>query len=588
MWLIDVKAFLSREEVLRKGGKVDRQTKVLKFHNGEVTPYAILSHRWTDFTEVDYEEIVKLATMDMEDCNEIRRRLGYKKILDTCEQAGRDGYEWIWVDTCCIDKRSSAELSEAINSMYRWYENSRVCYVYLHDVPGSSFPTVQDDARYPDSNGWPEWFSRGWTLQEMIAPSNVQFFNKDWQLIGDKKEFTCTLQNITRVPERVLTDGLSGNRPCIAQIMSWAAKRTTTRIEDRAYSLMGLLDVNMPMLYGEGRKAFHRLQLEIIRTSTDQSIFAWGSGWSKKNVRTGSILADDPSFFEDCFEIELMDYDEFIESLKKYTPVETLRSMDQDRFGIFPVTNRGIQIWMFLLPHPDSQNSIFEAWLPCREDRSLVSIELALLDSNYYRYSLPLKGLLAKPNLQLRQVYLRYQDTMYPDVTFEIDDSAIFENGFTCCDTYPSKPEGNTVTPTSTSPLCVRTYTGTLGKGRFSVSLGQYFGRDWVHLINNPPNEIDKQDLMLRGPRRAQSLVSRVNNSPIWVHHIYLPELACIVRTSRVVWERSRIGVRMEVWDSDLHNGLDGWKVLEADVVSGFSPCAHGLCIVMIIESQWA
>ncbi|KIM59673.1 hypothetical protein SCLCIDRAFT_57695, partial [Scleroderma citrinum Foug A] len=246
-----------------------------EFCDDEVTKYAILSHRWIG-QEVDYDEIVELAKMDEETRVEIRQREGYRKILDSCKQAEKDGYKWLWVDTCCIDKQSSAELSEAINSMYRWYENAQVCYAYLHDVLDSPFPVAHDSERYATAKSdWPEWFSRGWTLQEMIAPSNVQFFNKNWQHIGDKRTLARTLELITGVPEHVLTDGLYGNQPCVAQIMSWAADRTTTRVEDRAYSLMGLLGVNMPMLYGEGKKAFHRLQLELIRTSNDQSIFAW-------------------------------------------------------------------------------------------------------------------------------------------------------------------------------------------------------------------------------------------------------------------------------------------------------------------------
>ncbi|KIM62504.1 hypothetical protein SCLCIDRAFT_60203, partial [Scleroderma citrinum Foug A] len=251
---------------------------VLEFRD-EDTAYAILSHRWIEHegetTEVNYEEMITLAKMEKDEQDAVRQRLGYQKILNTCEQAKRDKFEWLWVDTCCIDKGSSAELSEAINSMYRWYENARVCYAYLHDVLGSSFPTESDGLRYRNSKGWPEWFSRGWTLQEMIAPSNVQFFNKNWQPIGNKKTLAHTLAGITGVSQVILMDGLSSNRPCVAQIMSWAANRTTTRVEDRAYSLLGLLDVNMPMLYGEGRRAFQRLQLEIIRVSNDQSIFAW-------------------------------------------------------------------------------------------------------------------------------------------------------------------------------------------------------------------------------------------------------------------------------------------------------------------------
>ena len=308
MRLINVVAFLAREGLIRQGKRVDRQAKVLEFGDDEVTEYAILSHRWIE-QEVDYSEIVELAKMDEGERNEIRQRNGYRKILQSCKQAKKDGYKWLWVDTCCIDKGSSAELSEAINSMYRWYENSRICYAYLHDLPGPSFPIMDDYERYPKSDGWPEWFSRGWTLQEMIAPKDVQFFNRDWYPIGDKRTLAPILQTITGVPQNILKEGLSSNCPCVAQIMSWAANRTVTRVEDRAYSLMGLLDVNMPMLYGEGKKAFHRLQLEIIRTSNDQSIFAWGCNGIE--VRSGSILADDPSFFWSCGGIR--GQDEFIQ-----------------------------------------------------------------------------------------------------------------------------------------------------------------------------------------------------------------------------------------------------------------------------------
>ncbi|KAL4061754.1 heterokaryon incompatibility protein-domain-containing protein, partial [Scleroderma yunnanense] len=129
---------------------------------------------------------VKLARMEKQEQKKVREHLGYKKIFSSCEQAKRDRYDWLWVDTCCIDKRSSAELSEAINSMYRWYANSRVCYAYLYDVSGSSLPTTHDSEKYPKSNGYPVWFSRVWTLQEMIAPNNVWFVNEHWKLIGNK------------------------------------------------------------------------------------------------------------------------------------------------------------------------------------------------------------------------------------------------------------------------------------------------------------------------------------------------------------------------------------------------------------------
>ncbi|KAI5997532.1 heterokaryon incompatibility protein-domain-containing protein, partial [Pisolithus albus] len=237
--------------------------------------YAILSHRWEDDSEVTYEEMIGLMKMEERKRAAVKKRSGYQKIIKTCKQAMKNGHEWLWIDTCCIDKRSSAELSEAINSMYRWYRDAQVCYAYLNDVEESTFPTEQNDETYNKSNGWPEWFMRGWTLQELIAPKQIEFFNKNWASIGTKGHLAPVLEEITSIPCDVLRDGLAGKRLSVAQIMSWAADRETTRVEDRAYSLMGLFEVNMPMVYGEGKKAFQRLQLEIIRRSNDQSIFAW-------------------------------------------------------------------------------------------------------------------------------------------------------------------------------------------------------------------------------------------------------------------------------------------------------------------------
>ncbi|KAI6030070.1 heterokaryon incompatibility protein-domain-containing protein [Pisolithus marmoratus] len=257
MRLLDVGAVIDRDRNIQRAGP---KTKVLEWLDDETAKYAILSHRWG--TEVDYDEMTGLMKMDEQDRNEVRGRDGYQKIIGSCKQAEKDGYSWLWIDTCCINKDSSAELSEAINSMYRWYRNVQRCYVYLSDVDESAFPTEQDFSKFDRSNGWPEWFSRGWTLQELIAPKEVEFFNKNWVSIGTKKELTSTLEEITRIPDEVLRDGQ------VLSINSW-------RLEDRAYSLLGLFNVNMPMLYGEGSRAFQRLQLEIIRVSSDHSIFAW-------------------------------------------------------------------------------------------------------------------------------------------------------------------------------------------------------------------------------------------------------------------------------------------------------------------------
>ncbi|KAI6133859.1 heterokaryon incompatibility protein-domain-containing protein [Pisolithus croceorrhizus] len=263
MRLLDVKAVLNREQAIQEGA--EWEIEILKDHDDETTSYAILSHRWG--TEVSYEQMTGLMDLPERKRVEVKQRDGYQKIIKSCELAMKEGYAWLWIDTCCIDKRSSAELSEAINSMYRWYRNSRVCYTYLHDVDQPVFPREQNNNKFGKSNGW--------TLQELIAPKDVQFFNKDWVSVGNKHGLAGMLEQITRIPRDVLRDGLSSRRPSVAQIMSWAADRITTRVEDQAYSLLGLFGVNMPMLYGEGKKAFRRLQLEILRESNDQSIFTW-------------------------------------------------------------------------------------------------------------------------------------------------------------------------------------------------------------------------------------------------------------------------------------------------------------------------
>jgi len=582
MRLINVQAFLDRDGWIKEGKLVDHDKNVLEFVDDKVE-YAILSHRWMEEAEeVDYREMVKLAKMPPEERHKIRERGGYQKILQSCKLA-KDKYKWLWVDTCCIDKRSSAELSESINSMYRWYENAQVCYAYLHDVPDDpgdpdpQFPTTSDHRRYPDFCGWPEWFSRGWTLQELIAPSTVQFFNKDWRSLGYKQRLAPTLEAITGIPKHILIHGLHGNRPCVAQIMSWAARRRTTRVEDRAYSLMGLLAVNMPMLYGEGKKAFHRLQLEIIRASNDQSIFAWDS----EKEQLGSILADDPSDFHRCGRMEPMSHDEFIEFLKDDVPEGDI----EDRLGTFPITNRGIQIWLFLRPDRGSR-SRFQARLPCRNGRGdpPVTILLALWESNYYRYPTP-SFRLPPPEgpLQFRQVYLRYQDPPHCNTTFEVDDSTLTENGFTCCDTHPKKFSENTLTLTSTDPLCVKVYFDSQAKHRFSVGFGQFFGKRWIHvdsvesnMIHPPPwknyTKHKYSQMLVATPEHAQPMSKARSGSEgygqICVMQTHLPRTTKILQISSVMWNSSRMcGVKLNVFDDPGSCDVSGeWTAFNVDV----------------------
>ncbi|KKP04300.1 hypothetical protein THAR02_03577 [Trichoderma harzianum] len=231
-----------------------------------IPQYAILSHTW-GLGEVTYRDWRKLSISD------VKLKAGYSKIMACRDQAVRDGLEWVWVDTCCIDKSSSAELTEAINSMFRWYTNAAVCYVVLSDVEATS-----DHAVLEERMAKSRWFTRGWTLQELLAPppEKLIFYSREWARLGSKTDFVDIVSSITRIKKQYL-QGQDLRHASVAQKMSWAALRQTSRLEDVAYCLLGLFDISMPMIYGEGRRAFVRLQ-EAIMASTpdDHSLFAWG------------------------------------------------------------------------------------------------------------------------------------------------------------------------------------------------------------------------------------------------------------------------------------------------------------------------
>ncbi|ETS75640.1 hypothetical protein PFICI_12584 [Pestalotiopsis fici W106-1] len=214
----------------------------------DIPPYAILSHTWgNDGDEVIFEDILSRTG---------KHKKGYEKIEFCGHQAAADGLHYFWVDTCCINKSNSTELNEAINSMFRWYQNSTKCYVYLADVSDSE---DGHDNRFRTSR----WLFRGWTLQELLAPASVEFFTCHGQLIGDKASLAQELQEITGIPNSVLRGDLV-SKYSISQRLAWAEGRQTKREEDRAYSLFGLFGVYLPLIYGEGRReAFRRLMEEI-------------------------------------------------------------------------------------------------------------------------------------------------------------------------------------------------------------------------------------------------------------------------------------------------------------------------------------
>ncbi|KAF5368545.1 hypothetical protein D9758_002390 [Tetrapyrgos nigripes] len=316
----------------------------------------------------------EVTFQDMQNRQVTERKAGYAKLLGACVHARKYNFEWIWIDSCCINKESSMELSaEAINSMYGYYGDSEVCYVYLADASSAEDPRdVQSGFRTS------RWFKRGWTLQELLAPRYIVFLGKDWEEIGTRWSLWDAISALTRIPSRVFKYG-DMTRYSIAQKMSWAAFRETTRPEDQAYCLMGLFGVNMAPLYGEGSvKAFMCLQQEIIKVSDDRSIFAWTARTGEKGTR--GLFAKSPFEFRMSGEVAASETDT-IDEKSSYT-----------------FANNGLHIHLPLeevsdLPVDDSHNDdvnddqgLFLASLHCqfKKDDSYLSIYLRKINGQQY------------------------------------------------------------------------------------------------------------------------------------------------------------------------------------------------------------
>ena len=312
----------------------------------DIPHYAILSHTWNE-EEVTYYDIANKAELAR-----VSKKRGYKKLMGFCEEAARQGFKWVWMDACCIDKTSSAELSEAINSMFTWYRDAVVCYVYLVDFIACS------DPEFAVSGCRSRWFTRGWTLQELLAPENVVFYDHNWKDCGTKQSLAGIIANTTGIDQRLLSGEARINEYSVAQKMSWASLRQTTRVEDIAYSLLGIFGINMPLLYGEGLKSFTRLQEEIIKSTTDQTIFAWRMRLdvdSEQNFSRG-ILASSPVDFKNSGRI--------VQARSRIPPSSSN----------YEITNRGLMIDMpvhqdedkllgildcHLVDHPDTRLALF-------------------------------------------------------------------------------------------------------------------------------------------------------------------------------------------------------------------------------------
>jgi len=295
---------------------------LIEVYDAQANPYAILSHTWGD-GEVTFQDMANLETA--------KERNAWSKVEQTCALARSQNIPFAWIDTCCIDKTSSAELTEAINSMFDWYKKAAICYTYLNDLPEhpSGAPSPADG----DLEGC-RWFSRGWTLQELIASKAIEFYDESWNNRGTKKSLEGQLCRITGIDRDVLSNSEELPAIPVARKMSWAAGRCTTRVEDVAYSLLGIFGVNMALIYGEGSKAFIRLQEAIAQSTNDLSLFAWvadGPDPPPSSVRDyHGILAGSPQDFAGCGNL-------------RWTSDPRRRSRQS-----FAVTNKGVEFQTLL------------------------------------------------------------------------------------------------------------------------------------------------------------------------------------------------------------------------------------------------
>ncbi|KLU89729.1 hypothetical protein MAPG_08698 [Magnaporthiopsis poae ATCC 64411] len=353
MWLINVQDY-----------------SLLEVNGPDDYPYAILSHTWDAAGEISFH--------DMTDLNVARAKGGWPKVIQTCALARGHGIAYAWIDTCSINKSNSAELTEAINSMFQWYKKASRCYAYLSDLPASpnGDPTSQrarDQLRA--DLGRCRWFSRGWTLQELIAPKVVEFYDSGWGYRGTKADLRYEITRITDVDVSVLSNSEELLTVPVARKMSWAAKRVTTRLEDTAYCLLGIFGVNMPLIYGEGAKAFIRLQEVIAQSTNDLSLFAWSEDEEKPSLPSYyGVLARSPQQFASCRRLELI--------------ADPLRHDTQ----FFTITNRGVEFQTSL--KMDYANGDYLMHLYCRDAAvqlskgrsSMIAIRLVKTSSGFARH----------------------------------------------------------------------------------------------------------------------------------------------------------------------------------------------------------
>jgi hypothetical protein len=417
---------------------------LVEFFGRDIPPYAILSHTWgTDHEEVTFRDLTE---------SKGKSKAGYRKLIFCRKQAADDGLQYFWVDTCCIDKSSSAELSEAINSMFDWYRGSSVCYAYLWDVVDEAWYGEEDTDRQDREclnsilsrpmtkakqcvygfGDWENsrWFSRGWTLQELIAPKVVKFYSREWGIIGTKAALSNRISRITEIPERIL-DGESLQSCSVAQRMSWASGRETKREEDKAYCLLGIFGINIPLIYGEGKKSFLRLQLGILDQEEDYSILAWSCTGDYGDSLTG-LLASSPADFPINTQSETRQMPQYSKRWR-YEPVKSgcfRRWMPQHRMPAVSM----VPYYNYLL---DTNYDSLQSYVPSRAGaRTVEKLPNCLLvktprepvrvTSRGLHVSLPVKTSVDSESPSIAWIYCLYQGRLLCILLQQTNDSTVF------------------------------------------------------------------------------------------------------------------------------------------------------------------
>jgi hypothetical protein len=396
--------------------------ELVEFFGDQVPPYAILSHTWED-EEVSFQHIQDPAWKGLK---------GFAKIAGCCTQAREDELDWVWIDTCCIDKSSSSELSEAINSMYGWYVNAAICYVYLFDVP--PLDPFLDEARFAAAR----WFTRGWCLQELIAPRELEFYANDWTELGTKLSLKWNLAEVTSIPVSVLVGEELPSERFVAERMSWASKRTTTRIEDTAYCLLGIFNVNIPLLYGEGSRAMIRLQEEILKRDEDYSLFLWQTPHAFLNT---GLLCDSPAYFS---------LEGVITQHGKQLPYSKLTRHRNTDLTTPEITGRGLRMDLLTRPSRD-RDGLRLAWALFTHEDEYVCITLGPCVSNSFTYDRVMADcvhVVTEQDLRnffsVEQVYLPpFYDISMPMISddwlsFKLQLHSTTENALAMVDVYPN------------------------------------------------------------------------------------------------------------------------------------------------------